>query len=80
MATQRIGIDCAPGAMRPGHLLSGVLEGTDLDPEQKPASMVFGAWQWFFEVPDDRAEEIKEIIKTRISELYDIGWIRGGQW
>lgn len=80
--TYTIELDCAPGYIRPGDLLSGVLEGTGitLDPK-KPQSMFFGNWEW--RIPDEQIEtylKVRDTIKERITKLYNNGDIRYGSW
>jgi hypothetical protein len=64
---QTIELDCAPGAIRPGDLISAVVEGTPLAalPEAQPdasISRVFGNWTWSF--PNTDAEVWEHIART----------------
>jgi len=78
--TKTIELDCAPGGIRPGHLIAGVIEGTGLE-EKKAVSRVFGCWTWdYSEVPDERWAEIQPVLKERIEKLYNAGTIRYGSW
>lgn len=77
---QTINLDCAPGSLRPGDLIDGVLEGTGLDAGE-PVGMFFGNWTWEFDVERERwVAEIQPIIKPRIVALYNQGLIRYGDW
>lgn len=77
-----IELDCAPGSMRPGDLIEGVIEGTGitLDPK-KPNGMFFGNWEWVIPEAQNAAyEKAKDIIRERITKLYNAGVIRYGSW
>lgn len=77
---ETIELDCAPGALRPGDLINGVLEGTGLVAGET-ISRWFGEWTWGFDVPRDEWESrIQPIIKPRIEALYRSGAIRYGSW
>jgi len=77
---QTIELDCAPGAVRPGDLLPGVLAGTGLEP--RPASsMLFGNWTFDYSDVDSKVwEQVKPTIRARIEALYFNGAIRYGSW
>lgn len=77
---QTIDLDCAPGALRPGDLIDGVIEGTGLvRPEN--CSMFFGNWTWTFVMDrEDWVERIQPVIRPRIEALYNEGSIRYGSW
>jgi hypothetical protein len=75
-----IDLDCPPGGIRPGDLIGGVLEGTDLVAGE-PVATFFGNWTWEFDVADNVWEEkIQPVIKPRIVALYNEGLIRYGTW
>ena len=75
-----IELDCAPGGIRPGDLIEGVVQGLDLTiPET--SMRFFGNWKWEFpDVSDERWQEIQPTIKERVSALYARGVIRYGSW
>ena len=74
-------LDCPPGDPRPGDLLPQVLEGTGLKKDPKDTTMrLFGNWRWDFETPPGKHAEVKELLKERVSKLYNNGWIRYGSW
>lgn len=79
---QSIDIDCAPGGIRPGDLLPGVIDGLNLTLDaDKPDSMLFGNWTWI--IPEDQTEQymkVKDTVKERITNLYNNGSIRYGSW
>lgn len=88
---QTVNLDCAPGAMRPGDLINGVLEGTGLtaqtahdDKEKASGKLVstfFGNWCWEFDVDREKwVNEIQPVIRPRIESLYHAGRIRYGDW
>jgi hypothetical protein len=75
-----IELDCAPGAIRPGDLLSTVTKDTGLVLD-KPDSMSFGNWEWV--IPADQHElyeKVQPLVKNRIEALYHKGFIRYGSW
>jgi len=77
---QSIELDCAPGYPRPGDLIDGVIEGLGLE-KKETCSKVFGNWKWVYpEVPAEKWKEIREVLKERISKLYNSGVIRYGSW
>jgi hypothetical protein len=77
---ETIELDCPPGALRPGDLIGGVLEGTGLAAGET-VSRFFGNWTWAFDVPrDEWVERIQPIIRPRITALYEAGVIRYGSW
>jgi hypothetical protein len=77
-----IELDCAPGRVRPGDLLPGVIEGLGLTLNAtKPDRMLFGEWTWL--IPEDQSERylsVQPIVKERIEKLYHEGFIRWGSW
>jgi hypothetical protein len=79
--TWTIDLDCAPGSLRPGDLLPGVLEGLNIkkDPEDTVVRF-FGNWRWEFKTSKKKYERIKPIIKERITSLYNSSIIRYGSW
>ena len=74
-----IKLDCAPGALRPGDLIEGVLKGTGLKANQ-PVSKLFGNWVWEFDKTDIEWKKIVKVISDRIKSLYNQGLIRYGSW
>ncbi len=77
---QTIELDCAPGAIRPGDLITGVIKDTGLE-SKEPVSMLFGEWTWnYSEVDPDDWKRIQKIVKERITKLYQSGMIRFGSW
>lgn len=77
---QSIELDCAPGGIRPGDLIAGVLEGTGI-PVRDPVSKFFGNWVWTFQdVSPERWKEAQAITKPRVEALYHGGLIRYGSW
>lgn len=81
MNMKTIELDCAPGTLRPGNLIEGVVEGTVLEGKLKdPISKLFGNWTWGFEVTDDEWAAAQAVTKPRIVALYNSGIIRYGSW
>ena len=84
MARYSIELDCAPfSGPRPGDLLPQVIAGTPLEGKlvaDKPESAAFGNWCWGFELPEEEYEAFREIIRQRVSALYNQGSIRYGSW
>ena len=77
---ETIDLDCAPGGIRPGDLIGGVIEGTGLKLGE-PIATFFGNWTWAFDVPREEWEtKIQPIIQPRIEALYHAGTIRYGSW
>lgn len=77
---QTIDLDCAPGGIRPGDLIGGVIADTGLAAKE-PVSKFFGNWTWdYSEVPAEEWLAVNETIKSRIEELYNTGLIRYGSW
>jgi hypothetical protein len=80
MSTQIIELDCAPGSLRPGHLLPQVIANTGL-PEREPVSKRFGNWTWdYSDIPADVWAKAKPLLAERITALYHAGTIRYGSW
>jgi hypothetical protein len=83
---QTIELDCAPGALRPGDLISAVVQGTPLEgrAEAQPeasVSRVFGNWTWSFpNISSEVWEQCRAVTKSRIEALYNQGVIRYGSW
>jgi hypothetical protein len=86
MPKHSIELDCPPFAgPRPGDLLPVVIAGTPLEgrPEltpEKPVSAVFGNWTWVFELEDETWATVQPILASRITALYNHGFIRYGSW
>lgn len=77
---QTIELDCAPGSPRPGDLLPGVLKDTGLEPRE-PVAKLFGNWLWDYgDVPADKWNAVRPLLKERIEKLYHAGSIRYGSW
>jgi hypothetical protein len=77
-----IAIDCAPGPIRPDHLIAEVIAGTGL-PSQEPCSKCFGNWTWdYSQVPgiDVLWPLVKPVLGERIQALHARGKIRYGSW
>jgi len=80
MSVQTIELDCAPGGIRPGDLLPGVLKDTGI-PVRKPKQMFFGEWVWDYnDIPADVWKAHNATIRERIEQLYYDGLIRFGSW
>jgi hypothetical protein len=80
MAEQTIELDCAPGSIRPGDLIGGVIKDLGL-PLREPVSMFFGNWTWdYSDIPEDKWKETHDVRKQRITDLYNSGFIRYGSW
>lgn len=80
MAEQTIELDCAPGGLRPGHLIADVIAGLGL-PEREPVSKVFGNWTWdYSDIPTEVWQKVNPELEKRISALYNSGKIRFGSW
>jgi hypothetical protein len=79
-----IELDCSPGSPRPDTLITGVLEGTGLTTEDfKEPSTWFGNWTYHLKSEphlEDKYEEAREVIKERVTDLYQRGRIRYGSW
>jgi hypothetical protein len=77
---QTIELDCAPGGLRPGDLIDGVLEGTGIEAGDT-VSRLFGNWVWAFEMErDEWVEKVQPIVRPRIQALHASGLIRYGSW
>jgi hypothetical protein len=76
-----IELDCAPGGIRPWHLIEGVLADTGLekDVDTSPGAF-FGMRAWVFKVTCDKWDEVQKVTKPRITALYNSGTIRYGSW
>lgn len=82
MSRYTIELDCPPGGIRPGDLISDVIKGTGL-PTSDPVSKVFGNWTWVYdgvEGIDNLWPRIKPLLQHRIESLYERGLIRYGSW
>lgn len=80
-----IELDCAPGGIRPGELITGVVKGTVLEQHTEPNNpkgMFFGNWTWDYEgkVTDEEWLKAQEVTKVRIARLFHEGFIRYGSW
>ena len=80
MSEQTIELDCAPGGIRPGDLILGVLEGTGLE-VRETTSRSFGNWVWdYSDVSKDVWDAAQPILEKRITALYKARRIRYGSW
>ena len=80
MSEQTIELDCAPGAVRPGSLIAGVIKDTGLE-ERDSVGKFFGNWTWNYnDVPKRVWKKIQPTLKERITALYNSGAIRYGSW
>lgn len=80
MSEQTIELDCAPGGLRPGHLIAKVIEGLGL-PVRETSGRFFGNWTWdYSDIPAERWKEIQPTLQKRIEALYHQGLIRYGSW
>ena len=79
--TRTIELDCAPGPLRPGDLIGGVIKSTGL-PNKKTESRWFGCWVWDYsaETTDEQWLELRPKLIERITALYEAGYIRYGSW
>lgn len=81
----KVEIDCAPGSLRPWHLIDEIIEGTglttDLNTDDNHPSAFFGSCTWFFEVDETKWKtDIDPVVGKRITGLYNAGFIRYGEW
>ena len=80
MTEQTIEIDCAPGALRPGDLIVGVIEGTGLKVKES-SGRFFGNWSWdYSDVDAETWNNAKTVLKERLTKLYNSGTIRYASW
>lgn len=80
LAVQVIALDCKPGNPRPGDLIAGVIAGLGL-PSRPPASKLFGEWTWDYNDIDPIVwKKAQPMLKVRITNLYNQGLIRYGEW
>jgi|TARA_Y100000310_G_scaffold322110_1_gene380704 hypothetical protein len=76
MTEKIIALDCAPGLPRPSDLIQGVLKGTRIEVGE-PVSRLFGQWTWEISEKDyDKFKTKRQIIWSRIEDLYFKGKIR----
>tara|TARA_R110000772_G_scaffold70078_1_gene154383 strand:- start:328 stop:582 length:255 start_codon:yes stop_codon:yes gene_type:complete len=84
MNQQTIELDCAPGGMRPGDLIEGVLVDTPLKLEEhfeKDIPKSFGNWTFIVkEEFTDLYLEHTVSIKEKITNLYTSGYVRYASW
>jgi|688.fasta_scaffold863326_2 hypothetical protein len=77
---QIIELDCEPFKQRPGSLLNNVIDGLGFETKE-PTTKSFGSWVWEYpEVPAGIWNEALPILKQRITNLYNSGFIRYGRW
>lgn len=79
---QSIELDCAPGGIRPGDLIEGVMAGAAVEYDgRSPASMFMGNWKWYFQdIPADKWLEAQPTFRERIIALHNNNTIRYGSW
>ena len=76
-----IELDCPPGDPRPNDLIAGVLKDTGLEvTDFDTGTPFFGHQTWILKEGAGKDELFtsirREVIKDRIVELYNGGWIR----
>lgn len=75
-------LDCPPGAIRPDNVLENILASTQLEPiDFNIVDKCFGAWT--FELNEDKKEiyeDCKDLIITKIKDVYKDGLIRYAEW
>lgn len=78
--TQTIELDCAPGSIRPGDLIAGVLKDTGIA-VRPDIGRSFGNWTWDYSDLDPVVwQNVRPVIKARITALHERGVIRYGSW
>ena len=81
-STLYIGIDCAPGALRPDAFIENAIKVFDLTAAPEPSSKFFGAWTWH--IPCDLTEEgyreKENKLRAYMDDLCTKGLIRGAMW
>ena len=80
MGRYTIELDCPPGNPRPKNLIDDVLKDTGIT-VSKEVSTLFGCAE--FVIPSEFEEKFKEhreLIKERVTRLYEQGFIRYGSW
>lgn len=80
-----IELDCPPGGIRPDDLIEGLLESTGLTLKdfRDSGTPFFGAKHWLLQAEagkDDLYTEKRDLIKERVTALYNQGFIRHGSW
>lgn len=75
-----IGIDCAPGTMRPDSFLPIAVQGTPLDcVTWVNTSRWFGAWIFEADVDQHNWLTHRQTVHDRLSMMYADGLIRGAR-
>lgn len=78
---QTIDLDCPPGACRPGDLIRGIIQDLGIQPVTYDVTPFFGAATYEFDVDRERwVRDIQPTVKARITECYNLGFIRAGSW
>ena len=80
MTEYQLIIDCKPGTTRPGNIAKIVLEDTGIVLGE-PKSRVFGQWTW--DIPPeycDSYQKNKDLIGTRLKNMYETGMVRYAEW
>lgn len=83
---QTIEIDCPPGGIRPGDLITQVVAGTPLEglPNSEPdadVSRLFGNWTYdYSDIDREQFAQAVPLVKKRLTELYNKGIVRYASW
>lgn len=79
---RRLVIDCDPMSPRPDSYLKPIFEGTALSEESlELVGKSFGEWTWYIKPEAVREyERRRNLIATRLKELYARGLIRYATW
>lgn len=80
LKTLEIGIDCAPGDIRPSAYIGLVASVFGLTEIPETSSRFFGAWTWHFKIQEEVFKAKDEEARGVIRGLYQSGMIRGAQW
>lgn len=80
LKTLEIGIDCAPGDIRPDAYIGLVASIFGLTEIPETTSRFFGAWTWHFKIQEEVFKAKDEEARGVIRGLYQSGMIRGAQW
>lgn len=75
-------IDCAPGSVRPQHLMVKMISETKVPFKYKePAGKLMGEWTWVFdEFSDDEWKVIQKIVGPYLTKCWEEGWLRYAGW
>lgn len=72
-------LDCKPGTIEPDVLATQIFKEISI-PVTEHVSSFFGEWIWEIDVSDEKWEIIRPIIIKKITEFYNNGSIRYGEW